>query len=184
MMDTRTPLGPVAIDHKQVRAIHTILSERSGMGLTPTDETAEHSIEIQLPFLQTILGTFRLVPIMLAHQTPTTVAALSGALIEAIGDADPLLIASSDLSHFNPQHLAVLFDREMLNRITAYQAQAVLHAELEGAGSACGAGAIASMLMVAHALGASHSRLLGYGTSGDVTGDFNSVIGYAADAFW
>lgn len=180
----QTPLGAVTIDRELIDRIDESLSLGSGLHLTPTGEATEHSIEIQLPFLQTVLGTIRLVPIMLAHQTPTTVAALVGALTSALGREDPLLIASSDLSHFNPQHLAVLMDREMLSRITSYQAEAVLHAEHEGAGSACGAGAIATMLLVGRAFGAIHSKVLGYRTSGEATGDFHSVIGYAAAAFW
>jgi len=179
-----TPLGSVPIDRQLVDQIGANLFAETGMGLTPTAETTEHSIEIQLPFLKTVLGTIRVVPIMLAHQTPTTVAALVAALATALHDSDPLLIASSDLSHFNPQHLAVLMDREMLRRIEALEADAVLRAEQEGTAAACGAGAIATMLLVARTFGAEHSKVLEYHTSGKVTGDFNSVIGYGAAACW
>ncbi len=180
----KTPLGTVPVDRELIDRIDANLLIESGMSLTPTAETTEHSIEIQLPFLQTVLGTIPVVPIMLAHQTPTTVAALVGALATALHDADPLLIASSDLSHFNPQHLAVLMDREMLRRVEAFQAEAVLQAEHEGAASACGAGAIATMMLVARAFGTEHAKVLSYRTSGDVTGEYDPVIGYASAAFW
>jgi AmmeMemoRadiSam system protein B len=180
----QTPLGPVPIDRDLTDRIHETLVERSGMDLTPTADAIEHSIEIQLPFLQTVLEPFRLVPIMLAQQTPAAVTALAGALAEALHGSDVLLIASSDLSHFNPQHMAALLDQEMLRRITSMQPDAVLGADAEGAGSACGVGAIATMLMTARAFGAEHSKLLRYLTSGDVTGNVGSVIGYAAAAFW
>jgi hypothetical protein len=180
----KTPLGSVPINRQLVDRIDANLVAESGMGLTPTAETTEHSIEIQLPFLQTVLGTIPVVPIMLAQQTSTTVSALVGALATALNDADPLLIASSDLSHFNPQHLAVMMDREMLRRVETLEADAVLRAEREGTAAACGAGAIATMLLVARTFGADHSEVLEYRTSGEVTGDFNSVIGYGAAACW
>jgi AmmeMemoRadiSam system protein B len=180
----RTPLGSVPIDHKLVDHIELVLAEETGLSLTRTAEATEHSIEIQLPFLQVCLPSFNLVPIMLAHQSPTTVAALVGALSAALQDKNPLLIASSDLSHFNPQHMANLLDSEILSRIEHFRAEAVLHAEEEGAGAACGAGAIAAVLLTSQAFGAQNAKVLDYRTSGDITGHLDSVVGYASAAFW
>jgi AmmeMemoRadiSam system protein B len=180
----QTPFGPVPIDRETVQRIQEALLEESGFGLRPITNAIEHSIEIQLPFLQTIFGEFRLAPIMLADQTPPTVASLARALTRALGDLDPLLIASSDLSHFHSHNLATLMDQEMLRRILALDADGVLRAETEGAGAACGAGAIAAVILAARAFGAQRAELLRYRTSADVTGDFHSVVGYASAAFW
>lgn len=180
----QTPLGPVPIDKEMIARLNTALLAHNGHGLTPISGDVEHAVEIQLPFLQHVLGEFPLVPIMLAHQNPRTVADLAESLMEVLGDKETLLIASSDLSHYYPQHLAVLLDREMLRRVERLDPEAVMVAESDGVGYACGKGAIAAMLLVARASGAEHVDVLSYRTSGDVTGDFDSVVGYAAATVW
>lgn len=180
----QTPLGQVPIDKEMVARVNAALIGRSAHELVPISADVEHAVEIQLPFLQHTLGEFPLVPIMLAHQNARTVADLAESLIEALEGEETLLIASSDLSHYYPQHLAALLDREMLRRVENLDPEAVMSAEGEGVGYACGKGAIAAMLLVARTFGAEHAEIIAYRTSGEITGDFDSVVGYAAAAVW
>ncbi len=94
-----------------------------------------------------------------------------------------VLVASSDLSHFYPQPLAERLDGEMLRRVAAFDPDAVLQAEDEGKGFACGRGALAAVLWAARELGANRRASLRYATSGDVTGDYSQVVGYGAAVF-
>lgn len=179
-----TPLGDAPVDHAAIQHLDAALRERLGFGLTPVREDPEHSLEIELPFLQHVLGSFHLLPVMIRDQRPETAAALGQALVDALADQRVLLVASSDLSHFYPQTAAAQFDRELLRRVEAFDADGVLAAEHEGAGFACGSMAIAAMLWAARRLGADRASVLRYATSGDVTGDYSSVVGYGAAAIW
>jgi len=93
------------------------------------------------------------------------------------------MVASTDLSHFYPQPVAYKFDQEMLRRVESFDPEGVLRAEDEGVGFACGRGALAAVMWAARELGATTAQVLHYATSGDVTGDFAQVVGYAAAVF-
>lgn len=175
-----TPLGPVPVDRRLVDRISSCLAEEAGVSLEPLTVEKEHSIELQLPFLQSVLGQFRFVPIMLSDQSPAAAQALARALRQAELGTKSLLVASSDLTHFYPQREAESLDREMIDRMLHLDASAVLSAQEQGVGFACGSGAIAAALWQAQEAGADAGSLLRYSTSGDVTGDFDSVVGYAA----
>jgi MEMO1 family protein len=117
---------------------------------------------------------------MLRDQDRPVSEAVGHALATALTGSKALLVASSDLSHFYPVPIARSLDHELLARIQAFDPVAVLNAEEEGVGFACGRGAIAAVLWAAGDLGADQVRLLGYANSGDVTGDQDSVVGYGA----
>jgi AmmeMemoRadiSam system protein B len=93
-----------------------------------------------------------------------------------------LLVASTDLSHFYHQSVANVLDQEILRQVAALSPEGVLRAEEEGRGYACGHGALAAVLWAAQALGANRAQVLKYATSGDVTGDYDRVVGYGAAA--
>src|SRR5206468_2176712 len=109
---------------------------------------------------------------------------LGHALAATLRGRPALLVVSSDLSHYRPQPVARKLDAELLRRIAAFDPQAVLAAEEQGAGSACGIGAIAAVLWAARDLGADRVDVLRYATSGDVTGDYEAVVGYGAAVIW
>src|SRR5258707_2193956 len=177
--DYQTPLGTVPIDREIVDRIG------KRVPLTPIRNDPEHSIEIELPFLQHILTPgFTLVPLMLRDQSAERAKLLGAALVDALQDRHPLLIASSDLSHFYPQDTAHTLDKLILDRVAAMDAQGVVDHNEGRTAFACGYGAIATVLNVLHAWGTYHAEIVGYGTSGDVTGDFGQVVGYGAAAFW
>jgi AmmeMemoRadiSam system protein B len=177
----RTPLGTVQVDLDLLQQVDDELREACGVKMIRLREDQEHSLEIELPFLQVVLGRpFKLLPIMLRDQSASTARGLAEALTKVLPAQDVLLVASSDLSHFYPQEVAHRLDGELLRRVEKFDPQAVLEAEAQGVGFACGRGAIAATLWTAQALGADRARVVNYATSGDVTHDYDSVVGYGA----
>jgi AmmeMemoRadiSam system protein B len=176
-----TPLGPVPVAQELVRKVSGLLQADLGFGLSPVRRDPEHSLEIQLPFLQRVLdGEFLLLPVMVRDQTARVTRALGHALAQALQGRQALLVASTDLSHFYPQATAAALDHEVLRQVEAFDPQGVLEVEEQGKGFACGRGALAAVLWAAKELGADHVQLLKHATSGDVTGDFTRVVGYGA----
>lgn len=180
----QTPLGAVPIDRSAVRALDAALRARLGFGLTSVENDPEHSLEIQLPFLQRALsGKFSLLPIMVRAQDVTVSQALGAALADILSEQDALLVASTDLSHYYPQPQAEHLDTALLDAVAAFDPLAVFDVAQRRAGEACGLGALTAVMWAAQGLGASQARLLRYATSGDVTGDYSAVVGYGAAAF-
>ncbi len=180
----QTPLGDIPVDRESVNMLSGKLRERTGIALYPLRNDREHSLEIELPFLQRVLGEFRLLPVMLLDQREATAEALGAALGETLAGRKALLVASSDLSHFFPDDIARELDAEMMRRVERFDPAAVIRAEDEEAASACGRAAIAAVLWAARALGADRVCQLAYANSGDVTGDKSSVVGYGSAAIW
>jgi len=176
-----TPLGIVDIDQDLVKELDVALHEVLGYGLSYVKHDPEHSLEIELPFLQHIFGNaFRLLPVMVREQDLHVVRVLGQALAKTLQGKKALLVASTDLSHFYTQEDANALDAELLRRVEAFDPEAVLNAEEEGKGFACGRGALAAVLFAAKELGADRVKVLNHATSGDVTGDFSRVVGYGA----
>ena len=175
-----TPLGIIPVDQEAMRLLEQALRD-AGLGLTPVRHDPEHSLEIELPFLQRALGAeFRLLPVMVRDPSPEVAQALGQALAKVLAGRTSLLVASTDLSHFYPQPIAKELDTELLRRVAAFDPRGVLQAEEEGKGFACGRGALAAVLWAAKELGANHVQILHYATSGDVTGDYSQVVGYGS----
>jgi AmmeMemoRadiSam system protein B len=176
-----TPLGIVPVDIELLEVFRKELTDSQGIDLVEIRNDREHSLEIELPFLQTVLDQpFRLLPIMLRDQNPETARAVGHTLGKVLERTDGLIVASSDLSHFYPEAAAASLDTEILARIEAFDPQGVLSAETEGSGFACGRGAIAAALWGARDLGAGKIKVVKYATSADVTKDFDSVVGYGS----
>jgi len=178
-----TPLGEIEVERNAVEEINKLLLDSLGFGLTPIQFDPEHSLEIVLPFLQQALKKdFHLIPIMLRDQTPTISEAVGHALARVLGGQNALLVASSDLSHFYDEDEARSFDDEMLKQIAEFSPQGVFKVEMEGKGFACGVGAIAAVMWAAKDLGANQVKVLHHSTSGEVTDDYQRVVGYGAAA--
>jgi len=176
----QTPLGKVEIDRVTLNEIDNKLKEKFEEKLVYVSKDPEHAIEVELPFLQYLLKSFRLVPIMIFNQSSEIASALGHSIAQVIANRNALLIASSDLSHFYPNRIARKFDEEMLKRIEAFDPESVIQAEIIERGFACGRGAIAAVLYACRELGANKVKVLNYENSGEVTGDYNSVVGYGA----
>lgn len=179
-----TPLGRIQVDYHAVQELESQLQVELGFGLAPVRNDMEHSLEIELPFLQRALpGGWKLLPVMVREVNPRVCRALGKALANVLGERQAILVASTDLSHFYPQKMAEVLDREVLRRVEAFDPAGVLKAEEEGKGYACGRGALTAVMWAAKELGANKAKILNYATSGDVTGDFSQVVGYAAAVF-
>ncbi|MBI1728607.1 MAG: AmmeMemoRadiSam system protein B [Candidatus Rokubacteria bacterium] len=176
-----TPLGIVPVDQAALRHLDARLEAEIGRPLTLVRDDTEHSVEIELPFLQRALrGEFHLLPVMVRGSRPEVVRGLGRALAAVLRDRVGLLVASTDLSHYCARDVADRLDAEVLRRVEALDPDGVLRAEDEGTGFACGAGALAAVLWAARDLGADGVRILRHATSGDVTGEHQEVVGYGA----
>ncbi len=174
-----TPLGEIPVNREALEA----LSER--VTLLPVRNDPEHSLEIELPFLQHVLPQgFTLLPVMIVEQTPRQAEALGHALAEVLSERDVLLVASSDLSHFYTQRVARQLDQAMLERVAAFDPTGVFAVEEQEKGFACGRGAIAAVMWAARDLGADAAQIVNYATSGDTSGDYSRVVGYGAAVFF
>jgi AmmeMemoRadiSam system protein B len=172
-----TPLGNVEVNQTVLAELQANLE----ILITPIANDKEHSLEIELPFLQRALkNEFKLLPIMVRAQEPETSLKLGYALAQTLRNKNALIVASTDLSHFYDQQTAKVLDTEMLKRFESFDPAAIFQAEYTGKGFACGHAAVASMLWAARELGADKVQILKYATSGDITGDYSSVVGYGA----
>ncbi len=172
-----TPLGNIDV-HKSVLAE---ISLHLDIPITPVFADKEHSLEIELPFLQrALMGDFKLLPIMIRAQEADVARKLGLALAKALKDKNALLVASTDLSHFYDQTTANMLDAEMLKRFESFDPESIFEAEHTGKAFACGHAAVAAVLWASRELGANEVQILHHATSGDVTGDMSSVVGYGA----
>ncbi|PJH74467.1 MAG: AmmeMemoRadiSam system protein B [Anaerolineae bacterium CG_4_9_14_0_8_um_filter_58_9] len=176
-----TPLGEIPVDKQAVTELDAVLVKELGFGLSPVTRDPEHSLEIELPFLQrTLASQFKLLPVMVREQSPKVSEKLGKALAKVLKERNALLVASTDLSHFYIQDEANTYDAEMLRQIEAFSPEGIFKAERSGKGFACGFAAVAAVLWAARELGADTVKVLHHATSGDVTGDYSSVVGYGA----
>ena len=178
-----TPLGPIPIDKSAINELDAALKTDLGISLSAVPRDPEHSLEIELPFLQRALASdFKLLPVMVRAQDPQISAGLGKALASVLSGKNYILVASTDLSHFYNQETANRLDNEMLHQIESFSPEGIFEAERTGKGFACGHAAVAAILWAARELGADSVKILNYATSGDVTGDYSGVVGYGAAA--
>lgn len=176
-----TPLGSVPIDEDLAAAL--VAASR-----LVVDDAAphrrEHSLEMQLPFLQRLVPGLRLVPCLMGSQGREEVEALAGALAEALRGREAVLVASSDLSHYHPAPVANRLDAQVREEVERFDPEG-LQALLESFhGHACGGGPLVAVMKAARGLGADRGTVLRYADSGDAgEGDKSHVVGYLAAAF-
>lgn len=176
-----TPLGQVTVDQPLVEECSARIEESTGEILQHIANDREHSLEIQLPFLQTALrDTFKLLPVMVRSDDPVLLEAVARSIAPVLKNQKVLLVASTDLSHFYTKDEAVMLDSSMLHHMTAFSPEGILKAERCGEGFACGAGAVALMLWTSRYLGAHKVTLLHQSTSANASGDASRVVGYGA----
>ncbi len=176
-----TPLGLIPVDQELGKK----LREQSSLIQSSTQgHTQEHSLEVQLPFLQDTIGEFNLVPLVLGDQSYQTCAEVARALSRVLQGKKVLLVASTDLSHFHSYERAVKMDNIILDDLRAFDPQKLAQDLESGKGEACGGGAVITVMLAAKEMGANKVQVLKYMNSGDVTGDRASVVGYAAAAIY
>ena len=163
-----TPLGEVPVDVELVARV----AELSGVEVDAAAHVEEHSLEVELPFLQVLLGDFRILPLVVGNASPATVAAV----LESVWDeAETRIVISSDLSHYHPYDIASRLDRETAERVVALRGPIAYD-------RACGAGPINGLLEVARRRRLD-ALLLDLCNSGDTAGGRGQVVGYGAFAF-
>jgi len=178
-----TPLGAIPIDRISVRNLDALLKSTPGLNLTRITIDPEHSLEIELPFLQRALASeWKLLPVMVRAVEPRTSQALGQALAEVLRGKNAILVASTDLSHYYTQEAALAYDKVMLSRVEALDPMGAFEAERNDKGFACGLGALTAVMWACKELGAESVQILHHATSGDVTGDYSAVVGYGAAA--
>jgi predicted class III extradiol MEMO1 family dioxygenase len=199
----QTPFGDLAVDEPLAAAIAdaapAVVVERADA------HAREHSLELQLPFVAHLWPGTRIVPLVMGQQTRETAFALGEAIAGAVTARSPamkpskagpdggepggprpevLLVASSDLSHYEDARTAASMDTVVMQHVEAFDPDGLMSALEEEPRHACGGGPMVSVLYASRQLGAAHARLLRRADSGDVSGDKSSVVGYLAAAIW
>lgn len=178
----RTPLGVVPVD---VELSKKMMEKRKEIQFLPEAHTQEHSLEMQIPFLQVVLKSFNLVPIVMEpYWSWETCQYLASAIAETVKGKNVLLVASSDLSHFHSYDEAVRLDKIVLSHIERIDPDGLNRDLKSNRCEACGGGPIISIMLAAKILGANQGKVLKYLNSGDVTGDRGRVVGYAAGVLY
>lgn len=175
-----TPLGEVQI-HDELR--EHIAEATEVVTLDEHTHDGEHSIEVQVPFLQYVYGdTVPIVPLCLTRQDESTVESVSRALLEATEsfDGDVVFVASTDMTHYRTPSVAETQDRKAIDEMEALDGSALLETVSRERISMCGYGTTAAVLDAAKGLGASEGTVLKYATSGDIAGPAREVVGYAS----
>jgi MEMO1 family protein len=174
----RTPLGEALVDGELAAEL------KRACGLLREDEVAhrsEHSLEVQLPFLQRLLKVFRFVPIVLGTDRYPALEELGRAVAKVVA-AQPepvLLIASSDMNHYENDEITRVKDRKAIEKILELDARGLYDTVRREGITMCGYGAAVVLLTAARELSVKRAELVRYATSGDVTGDRAEVVGYA-----
>jgi AmmeMemoRadiSam system protein B len=175
-----TPFGAVAISAECADAIAL---GSSMIRHHPMAHVREHSLEMQLPFLKRVLPNAEIVPLVMGHQRRETAYALGEAIAAAVKDRPAVLIASTDLSHYQSAETAAKLDNKVMQQVLRFDPDGLMTALEAFPDHACGGGPTVSVMLAAKALGARDGRVLKYGDSGDVSGDKDAVVGYLAAAF-
>ena len=185
----QTPFGSVQVAEDLARAITAASSE---VVEHPPAHGREHSLEMQLPFLAHLLPGVPFVPMVMGYQVRQTAFGLGDALARVIVNRTTgketaervLLVASSDLSHYEDAPTAQAMDAVVLREVERFDPEGLMRALEHEPHHACGGGPIVAVLHAARQLGATRARVLKYGDSGDVSGDKSSVVGYMAAGIW
>lgn len=174
-----TPLGKAVIHRRlagQIRESDPVLGEEV------KGSVGDHSMEVQVPFLQAAFKDLKIVPVYIGEQSIENAEALADSLARIILERQVLVVASTDLSHFHPYDEAVQKDQETIRLIEKGDVKKLVLASQSREVEACGLAPVITLLLLAEKLGWSKPSLLRYANSGDVTGDRRSVVGYAAMA--
>ena len=176
----KTPLGVALIDQDFSRALLSVSPRKEWV---PQAEAQEHSLENQIPFLQTVLKDFKMVLVFMGEQDFQTCSLLASELTRLLANTtDTLILASTDLSHRHTDQQARTLDGDFVRHVREFAPEALAKAVASGSCEACGAGPAIAAMLAARQLGANRSVILHYANSGDVTGDRRQVVGYLSAA--
>ena len=178
----RTPLGTVRVDEALAR---TIVSEKDGVRLSEEPFEREHSLEVQLPFLQGTLKDFSVVPILIGRMTAESYRHLSDRIATILkNDEKALVVISTDLSHYHDSKTASGMDRKVLDAVERFSAGDLERLLSNGEGEACGGGPVLYGMAAARGAGATEAKIFKYADSSAASGDTRRVVGYGAAGFY
>jgi len=173
-----TPLGKLEID---TNIAENILKNSKIIKNDTKAHQHEHSIEVQLPFIQYIFGKdIKFVPICMTRQDINTDIEIAQSICSSVIDKNILIVASSDFTHYEPQEYAENVDKQAINAILEFNPNKLYNMIYRQNLTMCGPGPITAMLIASKTLGAKKAELLKYATSGDITGMYDQVVGYAS----
>ena len=175
--DWRTPLGNVAVDSDLANAL---MSKTKLLSEDWKAHAREHSLEVQLPFLQQLLGTFTFVPVCLAAPSYEYCEEIGNAIAEVVREHPAAILASSDLNHYENQETTLKKDQSAIDAVLALDPNRLWRVVDEEDISMCGFIPTTTMLIAAKKLGATSARLIKHATSGDINRDYAHVVGYAS----
>ncbi len=175
------PFGPISINEELAALILKASPSRPRIEDDPAAHAVEHSIEVQVPFLQFLRPDVTMVPIGLSHLDYPACEELGEALVRAVRDynREVLLVASTDMTHYEPQNKAKSKDQLAIDRILDLDPEGLYNTVSQQGISMCGVIPTTIVLAACRALGATEAELVQYSTSGDITGDYAEVVGYA-----
>ena len=183
MMDAKwqTPFGTVQVDSE---AAQEIVEKSNVIEIDSYSHSQDHSLEVQVPMLQFMFSEkFQILPIILRDQGLDTARDIGYAVSEIAKKRNSIIVASSDFTHYEENSFAHLQDKALIEPILEMDVEEFYHILKEKRVTACGFGAIASTMIACKNLGAVKGELLSYATSGDISGDTESVVGYSAIKF-
>lgn len=175
-----TPFGPIPIAEHCASAL--ALGSRM-VRAHPAAHVREHSLEMQLPFLKRVLPNASIVPLVMGHQRRDTAYELGDAIAAAVTGRRAVIVASTDLSHYQTAETAAKLDNKVIQQVLRFDPDGLMSLLEAHPEHACGGGPTVAVMRAARALGAKDARVLRYGDSGDVSGDKDAVVGYLAAAF-
>ncbi len=178
-----TPFGLVPVDQEFGRRL---INSSPDIRFIPYVHAIEHSIEIQIPFLQSVLKGIRIVPVLMGQQDLNTCTILSNQLrrLISINDSKTLIIASSDLSHYHDYKTAKRMDAIFMDDLKRLDVESLILHLKTGRCEACGGGPVITAILFSKSRGANLVTILKSANSGDVTGNMGSVVGYCAAGIW
>lgn len=176
----KTPLGSVPID----KDLASQLSKASGFKYIPQAHRKEHSVEVQVPFIQKTLPQAKIVPIVMGFPSKKTIATLAEALSKVIQEEKTLVIASTDMSHFFPKKRANDTDTKTISHIQSFKTGILIRKLERGENIMCGGGPVASTLLYAKKKGKAKVKIRDYSDSSEVGGSEDRVVGYLAAAVY
>jgi len=179
-----TPMGSVEIDIDRCMKLSNYSRYSDYIKISNLGHRNEHSLEVQLPFLQAIFKEFKIVPVVMGSQNRTNIESLGNGIGELFAGEEILIIASTDLSHYHPYDVASDLDKQVENSIKSFDPQSFTDAVTSERLEMCGGGPVAATMIASKLLGADSTEILCYKNSGDVSGDRSAVVGYLSCAFY
>ena len=178
----QTPLGNVPVDDELATAL---IEYHSKISFYPPAFSKEHSLEVQIPYLQIVLDDFKILPIVMGKFSYENCQILSAALAQTIKDKkDTLIVASTDLSHYHPYDQASRIDNLTIEELKQLNPKSLYYKLISKECELCGAAAVVAALLYTQAQGADEVRILKYANSGDITADKGRVVGYLSAAIY